>query len=146
MAWSISTRRAGRAPSSRNRPSRRRISPSPGFLDGTAPRRAAEVRPSDRGELEITTLLESYLHDGQLSVEKMGRGFAWLDTGTHASLLDAGNFVRTLENRQGLQTGCPEEIAFQAGWISADELRARAGQCAKNAYGRYLLRLLGEAE
>lgn len=116
------------------------------FLDGTAPRRAAEVRPSARGELEITTLLESYLHEGQLSVEKMGRGFAWLDTGTHASLLDAGNFVRTLENRQGLQTGCPEEIAFEAGWISADELRARAAQFSKNAYGRYLMRLLGEED
>jgi len=116
------------------------------FLDGTAPGRARRVRPSGRGELEITTLLEGYLHDGLLNVEKMGRGFAWLDTGTHASLLDAGNFVRTLENRQGLQTGCPEEVAFQAGWISADELRARAGQFSKNAYGHYLLGLLGEAE
>lgn len=77
------------------------------FLDGTAPARARAVQPSARGELEITTLLESYLHDGSLTVERMGRGFAWLDTGTHASLLDAGNFVRTLENRQGLQTGCP---------------------------------------
>ena len=116
------------------------------FLDGRAPELAARVRPSPRGELEIVDLLEFYRAEGALQVEKMGRGFAWLDTGTHASLLDAGNFVRTLENRQGLQTGCPEEIAFQAGWISADELRARAGQCAKNAYGRYLLRLLGEAE
>ncbi|MBU3031183.1 glucose-1-phosphate thymidylyltransferase RfbA [Paracoccus marinaquae] len=114
------------------------------FLDGTAPRRAAEVRPSERGELEITTLLESYLADGSLTVEKMGRGFAWLDTGTHASLLDAGNFVRTLENRQGLQTGCPEEIAFEAGWISADQLRERAGKFAKNDYGAYLLRVLAE--
>ncbi|WP_353144976.1 glucose-1-phosphate thymidylyltransferase RfbA, partial [Paracoccus sp. (in: a-proteobacteria)] len=87
------------------------------FLDGTAPRRAAEVRPSERGELEITTLLESYLAEGLLSVEKMGRGFAWLDTGTHASLLDAGNFVRTLEERQGQQTGSPEEIAFEKKWI-----------------------------
>ncbi|RDW11812.1 glucose-1-phosphate thymidylyltransferase RfbA [Paracoccus thiocyanatus] len=116
------------------------------FLDGTAPRRAAQVRPSDRGELEITTLLESYLGEGQLNVERMGRGFAWLDTGTHASLLDAGNFVRTLENRQGLQTGCPEEIAYEAGWITAEELRDRARQCSKNAYGRYLMRLLGEGE
>ncbi|WCR10226.1 glucose-1-phosphate thymidylyltransferase RfbA [Paracoccus stylophorae] len=114
------------------------------FLDGTAPRRAAAVTPSDRGELEITTLLESYLSDGSLTVEKMGRGFAWLDTGTHASLLDAGNFVRTLENRQGLQTGCPEEIAFEAGWIDADQLRERARKFAKNDYGAYLLQVLGE--
>lgn len=114
------------------------------FLDGTAPRRAAEVKPSDRGELEITTLLESYLNEGSLAVEKMGRGFAWLDTGTHASLLDAGNFVRTLANRQGLQTGCPEEIAFEAGWISADQMRERAQMFAKNAYGKYLLGILKE--
>lgn len=114
------------------------------FLDGTASDRAAEVRPSERGELEITTLLESYLADGSLTVEKMGRGFAWLDTGTHASLLDAGNFVRTLENRQGLQTGCPEEIAYEAGWISEAELRGRAAKFAKNNYGSYLLGILGE--
>ncbi|MFC0200062.1 glucose-1-phosphate thymidylyltransferase RfbA [Paracoccus rhizosphaerae] len=112
------------------------------FLDGTAPARARTVQPSERGELEITTLLETYLHEGHLTVERMGRGFAWLDTGTHASLLDAGNFVRTLENRQGLQTGCPEEIAFNAGWIDKDQLRAHAARFAKNAYGAYLLRLL----
>ncbi|TGN68659.1 glucose-1-phosphate thymidylyltransferase RfbA [Paracoccus liaowanqingii] len=112
------------------------------FLDGTAPERARAVQPSDRGELEITTLLESYLHDGALTVERMGRGFAWLDTGTHASLLDAGNFVRTLENRQGLQTGCPEEIAFEAGWITPDQLREQAKRYAKNDYGAYLLRLI----
>jgi len=112
------------------------------FLDGSAPERARAVQPSERGELEITTLLESYLHEGSLQVERMGRGFAWLDTGTHASLLDAGNFVRTLENRQGLQTGCPEEIAFEAGWISADQLRARAQSFRKNDYGAYLLRLI----
>ena len=112
------------------------------FLDGTASDRAAEVRPSPRGELEITTLLESYLHEGSLTVERMGRGFAWLDTGTHASLLDAGNFVRTLEERQGLQTGCPEEIAYNQGWIDAEALRARAALFSKNDYGRYLLRLL----
>ncbi|MDT1060360.1 glucose-1-phosphate thymidylyltransferase RfbA [Paracoccus sp. CPCC 101403] len=112
------------------------------FLDGSAPDRARSVKPSDRGELEITTLLETYLHDGSLTVERMGRGFAWLDTGTHASLLDAGNFVRTLEQRQGLQTGCPEEIAFNQGWIDADQLRERARLFAKNDYGRYLARLL----
>ena len=112
------------------------------FLDGTAPDRAAEVRPSERGELEITTLLETYLADGLLNVERMGRGFAWLDTGTHGSLLDAGNFVRTLEKRQGLQTGCPDEIAFEQGWIDADQLRERAAKFAKNDYGRYLSQLL----
>jgi glucose-1-phosphate thymidylyltransferase len=112
------------------------------FLDGTAPDRAAEVRPSARGELEIVTLLESYLADGSLHVQRMGRGFAWLDTGTHGSLLDAGNFVRTLEERQGLQTGCPEEIAFAAGWISAEQLAVIAARYAKNGYGRYLSGLL----
>ncbi|QFQ87468.1 glucose-1-phosphate thymidylyltransferase RfbA [Paracoccus kondratievae] len=112
------------------------------FLDGTAPARAREVKPSARGELEITTLLETYLHEGQLTVEKMGRGFAWLDTGTHASLLDAGNFVRTLEQRQSLQTGCPEEIAYGQGWIGADQLREQARKFAKNDYGNYLARLL----
>lgn len=112
------------------------------FLDETAPARAREVKPSARGELEIVTLLESYLHEGSLTVERMGRGYAWLDTGTHASLLDAGNFVRTLEQRQGLQTGCPEEIAFNQGWIDADALRAQAARFSKNEYGRYLNRLL----
>jgi len=112
------------------------------FLDGTAPRRAAEVRPSARGELEITSLLESYLQDGILSVKRMGRGYAWLDTGTHGSLLDAGNFVRTLEKRQGLQTGSPDEIAFQKGWISAADLAKRAALFSKNSYGSYLNDLL----
>ncbi len=112
------------------------------FLDGTAPARAREVKPSDRGEVEITTLLEMYLADGTLDVQRMGRGYAWLDTGTHASLLDAGNFVRTLETRQGLQTGCLEEIAYQQGWISADALRAQAEKYRKNRYGAYLAGLL----
>jgi len=116
------------------------------FLDGTAPDRAARVTPSARGELEITTLLEMYLHDGSLRVQKMGRGYAWLDTGTHASLLDAGNFVRTLEERQGLQTGSPDEIAYQQGWIDAAALQARALLFGKNAYGQYLLRLLDQTE
>lgn len=115
------------------------------FLDGTAPLRAREVRPSRRGELEITTLLESYLHDGLLTVEKMGRGFAWLDTGTHASLLDAGNFVRTLEERQGLQSGSPDEIAFSNHWIDSQQLAHRASMFGKNSYGRYLDRLLHQA-
>ncbi len=113
------------------------------FLDGSAPARARQVAPSARGELEITTLLEMYLHEGILDVQRMGRGYAWLDTGTHGSLLDAGNFVRTLEERQGLQTGCPEEIAFDKGWITRDELAARAEKFRKNDYGRYLAALLG---
>ena len=108
------------------------------FLDGDAPKLAREVKPSDRGELEITTLLEMYLHAGKLEVKRMGRGYAWLDTGTHASLLDAGNFVRTLEKRQGLQTGCLDEIAYDRGWISAEALAERAEMFKKNDYGRYL--------
>ncbi|MHA6326457.1 glucose-1-phosphate thymidylyltransferase RfbA [Roseivivax sp. CAU 1753] len=112
------------------------------FLDGTAPARAAKVTPSARGELEITTLLESYLADGQLDVRRMGRGYAWLDTGTHGSLLDAGNFVRTLVQRQGLQIGNPDEIAYEAGWITADQVAARAAAFGKNEYGAYLKRLL----
>ena len=112
------------------------------FLDGTAPARARGIVPSARGELEITTLLESYLADGLLTVERMGRGYAWLDTGTHASLLDAGNFVRTLTERQGLQTGCPEEIAYAQGWIGAETLAAAARRFGKTAYGDYLAALL----
>ena len=112
------------------------------FLDGSAPERARAVTPSARGELEITSLLESYLAEGSLEVERLGRGFAWLDTGTHASLLEAGEFVRTLQARQGLQTGCLEEIAFHQGWIDADQLAHRAGMMQKNAYGRYLQGLL----
>ena len=108
------------------------------FLDGTAPERARSLVPSARGELEITDLLESYLTDGTLQVLKMGRGYAWLDVGTHDSLLDAGNFVRTLTQRQGLQIGSPDEIAYSQGWIDVDELRARADLFEKNAYGSYL--------
>ena len=112
------------------------------FLDATASERARAVKPSERGELEITELLQSYLTEGALQVETMGRGYAWLDTGTHGSLLDAGNFVRTLEERQGLQTGCPEEIAFQQGWISREALSEEAEKFAKNGYGAYLAGLL----
>lgn len=108
------------------------------FLDGNAPARAREVKPSLRGELEITSLLQMYLYEGLLSVERMGRGYAWLDTGTHGSLLDAGNFVRTLEQRQGLQTGNPDEIAFSQGWIDSTALKERAKLFSKNGYGRYL--------
>ncbi|WP_296764237.1 glucose-1-phosphate thymidylyltransferase RfbA [Sediminimonas sp.] len=112
-------------------------------LDGTAPQKAARVTPSGREELEITALLEMYLAEGTLTVETMGRGYAWLDTGTHASLLDAGNFVRTLQTRQGLQTGSPDEIAFAKGWIDAAALSERASQFEKNDYGRYLCTLIG---
>lgn len=114
------------------------------LLDGTAPARAARVRPSARGELEIADLLQDYLNDGQLSVELLGRGYAWLDTGTHASLLDAGNFVRTLQQRQGLQVGSPDEIAFDQGWIDRDALRARAALFGKTEYGAYLARLAAQ--
>lgn len=112
------------------------------FVDGSAPERAREVRPSARGELEITALLESYLHDGVLNVQKMGRGYAWLDTGTHASLLDAGNFVRTLTERQGQQVGSPDEVAFEMGWINRSQLVARAELFAKTTYGAYLAGLV----
>ncbi len=114
------------------------------FVDATAPARARAIKPSARGEVEIVDLLQSYLDAGELNVQRMGRGYAWLDTGTHASLLDAGNFVRTLQSRQGLQTGCPEEIAYAQGWIDAAHLRALAGPLAKTDYGRHLLSLLDE--
>ncbi len=112
------------------------------FLDASAPDRAATVRPSARGELEITDLLQTYLDQGQLAVRRMGRGYAWLDTGTHGSLLDAGNFVRTLEERQGLQTGCPEEIAFSQGWIGPEAVAEAARRYGKSRYGANLTALL----
>lgn len=96
------------------------------FVNETAPERAKRVTPSARGELEITSLLETYLHDGALRIEKMGRGYAWLDTGTHASLLEAGNFIRTLTERQGLQIGSPDEVAYQHQWITSDQILERA--------------------
>lgn len=108
------------------------------FVDGTAPAKARAVTPSARGEVEITTLLEMYLTEQTLTVQRMGRGYAWLDTGTHGSLLDAGNFVRTIEKRQGQQIGSPEEIAFQLGWISREDLAREARKYAKNDYGTYL--------
>ena len=114
----------------------------PEEVDGSAPERAKAVRPSPRGELEIVTLLQMYLDEGLLSVERMGRGYAWLDTGTHASLLDAGNFVRTLTMRQGLQVGNPDEIAYEAGWIDEAGLAARAKLFGKTEYGKYLARLM----
>ncbi len=114
------------------------------LLDGRAPELARKVKPSPRGELEIVDLLEFYRAEGSLRVERMGRGFAWLDTGTHGSLLDAGNFVRTLTQRQGLQVGCPEEIAFHQGWIIRDDIAKRAELFKKNEYGAYLANLLDD--
>lgn len=111
------------------------------FADHTAPERAKKVKPSKRGELEITSFLESYLHDDCLSVVKIGRGYAWLDTGTHGSLIDAGNFVKTLTIRQGLQVGSPDEVAFHLNLISAEQLKERANLYGKNHYGEYLLNL-----
>ena len=114
------------------------------FVDGSAPERAKQIKPSARGELEITSLLETYLSDGTLRVEKMGRGYAWLDTGTHASLLDASNFVRTLTERQGLQVGSPDEVAYQLRWITRDQLDKRAIMFGKNKYGAYLSNLVSK--
>ena len=112
------------------------------FLDETAPERAKRIKPSKRGELEIVDLLESYLSEASLSIEFMSRGYAWLDTGTHESLLEASEFVKSLQIRQGLQIGCPEEIAFNKGWITKEELKERAELFASNYYGNYLLKLL----
>ncbi len=103
---------------------------------------AASIQPSARGELEITTVNATYLQLGQLDVEIMGRGYAWLDTGTHDSLLEAGQFIATLEKRQGLKVACPEEIAYRAGWISATQLEEMAQPMLKNGYGQYLLQVL----
>jgi glucose-1-phosphate thymidylyltransferase len=105
---------------------------------------AADIRPSARGELEITSVNARYLEQHQLSVEIMGRGYAWLDTGTHDSLMEAGQFIATLEKRQGLKVACPEEIAFRAGWISAEQLERQAQPMLKNGYGQYLMRVLRE--
>jgi glucose-1-phosphate thymidylyltransferase len=105
---------------------------------------AASIKPSARGELEITTVNAQYLAQGQLQVEIMGRGYAWLDTGTHDSLLDAGQFIATLERRQGLKVACPEELAFRRGWIDAAQLEHLAQPLKKNAYGQYLLQVLKE--
>jgi glucose-1-phosphate thymidylyltransferase len=103
---------------------------------------AASIQPSARGELEITTVNAHYLQQGQLDVEIMGRGYAWLDTGTHDSLLEAGQFIATLEKRQGLKVACPEEVAFRAGWIDTDQLAALARPMMKNGYGQYLMHIV----
>jgi glucose-1-phosphate thymidylyltransferase len=112
------------------------------FYDDTVVERAKQVEPSARGELEITDLNGQYLRDGQLQVELMGRGMAWLDTGTCDSLHEAGSYIRTLEHRQGLKVGCPEEVAWRMGWISGDQLAALAQPLRKSGYGEYLLQLL----
>ena len=114
------------------------------FLDGRAPEIAAVIRPSARGELEIVDVLEHYRAEGSLQVERMGRGFAWLDTGTPGSLLDAGNFVRTLQDRQGMQVGSPDEIAFRQGWIDEAGLSGRAQVFGKSSYGTQLASVLKE--
>ncbi|PWF73760.1 glucose-1-phosphate thymidylyltransferase [Vibrio sp. T9] len=113
------------------------------FYDNDVVKLAKEVKPSDRGELEITSLNEAYLKKGQLNVEMLGRGFAWLDTGTHESLLEAAQFVETIEKRQGFKVACLEEIAFSNGWLTRNELLQRAELMAKNSYGQYLKTLAG---
>ncbi len=114
------------------------------FYDNQVLDIAASLKPSPRGELEITDVNERYLEMGRLDVVMMGRGYAWLDTGTHESLLEASQFIEVIERRQGLKIACPEEIAYRMGYISADELAALAKPLAKNGYGQYLLRLLSD--
>ena len=115
------------------------------FYDATVVERARQVKPSARGELEITDLNQMYLDDGKLKVDLMGRGMAWLDTGTCDSLNDAGGYIRTLEHRQGLKVGCPEEVAWRQGWISGEQLESLAQPLKKSGYGTYLLQLLEES-
>ena len=116
------------------------------FYDNQVCDIAASIKPSARGELEITDVNRVYLDKNELDVEIMGRGFAWLDTGTHDSLLDAAGFIATLQKRQGLMVACPEEIAYRQGWISADVLQKVAAQLSKNSYGQYLQRIVNELD
>ena len=116
------------------------------FYDNRVVDFAKQVKPSARGELEITTLNEMYLKDGSLNVQLLGRGFAWLDTGTHESLHEAASFVRTIENVQGLQVACLEEIAWRNGWLTSEQVEALAKPMAKNEYGQYLLHLIKEGK
>ena len=115
------------------------------FYDEKACDYAAELEPSPRGELEITDLNRRYLEEGALHLQQLGRGHAWLDTGTHASLLEASNFIGTIQTRQGLQVCCPEEIAFNQGWINVEQLESLAAPLAKNGYGQYLQALAGRS-
>ena len=114
------------------------------FYDREVVSLAKSLKPSARGELEITDLNRLYLEQGKLSVEIMGRGYAWLDTGTHESLLEASQFIATIETRQGLKVSCPEEIAYRQKWIDAAQLEILAQPLAKNGYGKYLLRVINE--
>jgi len=114
------------------------------FYDGRAPELAAQLEPSARGELEITDLNRRYLESGELHLERLGRGIAWLDTGTHGSLMQAAQFIETIENRQGLKVACPEEIAYHAGWIDSGQVRRQAAALDKTGYGEYLARMLGD--
>ncbi len=114
------------------------------FYDNDVVTIAKQVKPSHRGELEITTVNQAYLERGDLNVELLGRGFAWLDTGTHESLLEASSFVETIEHRQGLKVACLEEIGFNNGWLSKEQLKEQGTALSKNGYGQYLLRLAGE--
>lgn len=137
---------AGRATSVEEKPVRPRSNHAVTglyFFDGGAPARAARIERSPRGELEITELIQSYLDEGALHVEIMGRGFAWLDTGTHDSLIEAAEFVRTIEKRQGLKIGCPEEIAFRQGFIDRAQLLRLAAPLMKTGYGAYLAQIAG---
>jgi glucose-1-phosphate thymidylyltransferase len=109
------------------------------FYDNDVVRIAAALKPSARGELEITDVNRAYMERGDLFVEVLGRGFAWLDTGTHASLVDASHFIQVLEERQGMRVSCPEEIALRLGYITLDQFHALAQRCAKSSYGQYLL-------
>jgi glucose-1-phosphate thymidylyltransferase len=112
------------------------------FYDNQVVEIASKIQPSDRGELEITDVNKNYLQKGQLNVQILGRGIAWLDAGTHESLLEASQFIHTLEKRQGLKVGCLEEIAYRMGYITEEQVRALAGPLAKNGYGQYLLHML----
>lgn len=114
------------------------------FYDQQVTEIAANLKPSPRGELEITDVNKIYLQQQQLNVEIMGRGYAWLDTGTHESLIEASNFIETIENRQGLKVSCPEEIAWRNGWINSEQIQQLAQPLAKNGYGQYLLKMLDE--